>query len=358
MELEPSPPLASTVGTGSRCSGPLCLSFLSAISSGMFFDDDGEDSFGGGMDLLNQREVDKTALALSQLEEKLYGGVSTVQEDEAPEVEDEYRRFEAAGYSAHTDSVEAREIQDWQRAFPYLRVEGKSLTSKRQGPFDGSSDDIEGVQVVPMPADTSTRMDLQPPLDDHPLQEGGSLAVVGSRCPISRVTRVPNDSEEGASECQGEEEEIFAQHGILEELLLVDSRPSQHPESAPAPASALAPVPALDPDHAHTQSQNKDFAAIISSDPVSPHLARRAEVVSILADAVWPDLVAELRPLVQRVVRASRAVGLQYPSEAIGAEGQQQQQQQQQCARDAEAEAAGWAGAGEFEQGGLDDSGW
>ena len=69
-----------------------CETFLLANSSGMFFDDDVEDSFGGGIDLLNQREVDKTALALSQLEEKLYGGVSTVQEDEAPEVEDEEQR--------------------------------------------------------------------------------------------------------------------------------------------------------------------------------------------------------------------------------------------------------------------------
>jgi hypothetical protein len=37
--------------------------------------------------------------------------------------------------------------------------------------------------------------------------------------------------------------------------------------------------------------------------------------VSILADAVWPEIVESLRPLVRKIVSESRAANLKYPTD-------------------------------------------
>jgi len=50
--------------------------------------------------------------------------------------------------------------------------------------------------------------------------------------------------------------------------------------------------------------------------PLDPLASKRAEIVSILADALWPDIVQALRPLVERVVQASRPLGSALYAEA------------------------------------------
>ena len=46
--------------------------------------------------------------------------------------------------------------------------------------------------------------------------------------------------------------------------------------------------------------------------PICPYFTRREEIVSLLLDAVWPEVVEVLRPLVGHVVKASRAANLTY----------------------------------------------
>jgi len=256
----------------------------------MLWDDEEGDGFGAvdGFARIALREAERTSEALISLEERLFS--TRLDEEQVPETEnihmpaDEFRRFESMGYSAHTDNVEEHEIRDWQRAFTYLRVEGKSCLSKSKqesGTFDG-----EGVKFVHSSAVSQAAASV--PMDDD---VSSSLVVVGRHIePIPIQTQTAN---------QEEQEEVFASHGILEELLEVDCSP---PEEADSGAKAEA------------------AEDIVGGDPISPRAAQRSEVVSILADAVWPELIESLRPLVRKIVSESRAANLKYPVQAQGEE--------------------------------------
>lgn len=256
----------------------------------MFFDDDEGDGFDnfGGFSALNVREVEKTNAALAILEARLYNSDNRVEMIvEVPEVTDEFRRFDATGYSAHTDSVEEHEIRDWKRAFPYLRVEGKGFGISASKVEDSN----EGVQQVVLSCDGAKQnTDLQVISgDDAALQ----LVVTGSSIQ-PRVEgdklRAMNDNT-SAHSLQCDAEEIFAIHGILEEIIEIDKSP---------------------PDLT-VESPRSENAAL--GDPISPIAAQQCELVSILIDALWPELVKELEPLVRKVVHRSRAAGLTYPTE-------------------------------------------
>ena len=282
----------------------------------MFFgEDDGEDggfeSALGSEAALNQREEGKTARVLRELEARLYhaGGadaIETVEAAEVPEVRDEYRRYESTGYDAHTDSVQEHEIRDWQRAFAYLRIEGTSCLAAR-GRADADLDlEAQGVQFVAMPA-SATAAGAQWCHED-----GTELLVQGkgqSPPDLGQMDTVLSSadgrgggemgggaqrggdqtSREGEGEGEGEgEEEVLASHGVLEEW--IEMNRCEGPE----------------------EESEED---IISGDPVSPDLARRAEVISILADAVWPELVEALRPLVRRIVSEARKRNPVYPDQ-------------------------------------------
>jgi len=304
----------------------------------MFFAADDEDGgggmFQGGLAKLNQRESEKTARALALLEKQMYASDadSTAAEEEVPEVGDEYRRFESMGYSAHTDSVEPHEIRQWRRAFPYLRIEGKGFD------LGVPVDDNSGIQSVPMPVTSEPFANLQAmqvepepqSSDDGPLQQlmisGVGLALHPCVQQSLITTDGKGDSDTGTDvdDAYADSEETFAAHGCLEEVLAID-------------ACTLDLLSVEEAD-----------SAVISGEPVSPHLARRAEVVAILADAIWPDLVAELRPLVQRIVRESRAAGLLYPPESFEEQNDGSGSHEN-------------IGAGEvltFRSDNLDDSGW
>ena len=74
-------------------------------------------------------------------------------------------------------------------------------------------------------------------------------------------------------------------HGALEELITVNVHPSTAAEKV---------------------------AEECSSDNLSPHSSKREEVISLLLDAVWPEVVEVLRPLVLRVVQVSHEIDLKY----------------------------------------------
>ena len=43
--------------------------------------------------------------------------------------------------------------------------------------------------------------------------------------------------------------------------------------------------------------------------PLDPQASKRTEILSILTDALWPDVVQALRPLVERIVAVSKPLG-------------------------------------------------
>jgi hypothetical protein len=251
----------------------------------MLWDNEEGDGFGAvdGFARIALREAERTSEALSTLEARLYS--ARLEDDQVPETDsvkmpaDEFRRFETMGYSAHTDNVEEHEIRDWQRAFTYLRVEGKCCLPKS----NQESEELygEGVQFVHAPLVAQAAATV--PMDD---EMSASLSVVGRHIePTLAETRTAD---------QEEHEEVFASHGILEELLEVDYSPCEE---------------------AGTGVNADGVEEIVCGDPISPRAARRSEVVSILADAVWPEIVESLRPLVRKIVSESRAANLKYPTD-------------------------------------------
>ena len=292
----------------------------------MFYGEDEDDGDGHGaftgLGALNLREESKTSEALQLMEARLYGETDTAEcgaGDEAPEVREEFRRFESTGYDAHTDHVEQHEFRDWQRAFPYLRVRGSacpmpaaaaSAAAVRSSGYD--VDELaEGVQFVPMPAASmlapagasaeqeaeenaqirlgdalellirGSRLEMQQPREHLGGRAGQRMDVMMPDAGEGAVQGEGKGEGEGGSEWVDGEEEIFAQDGVLEEWIEVN----RCTEILDAEASEQE---------------------IIAGDPVSPDLARRAEVIAILTDAIWPECVDALRPLVERIVIESR----------------------------------------------------
>lgn len=99
---------------------------------GMFEGESDDDEFGVAFSFakLQREEAHSTAISLRALESQMYSLVgeatAAISDHDEPAIE-QFRRFEATGYEAHTDCVEMREIKEWQGAFPYLRVEGSAI---------------------------------------------------------------------------------------------------------------------------------------------------------------------------------------------------------------------------------------
>jgi len=260
---------------------------------------------------LAEQEAQSTQGSLLELEAKLFREDVEFTEEvmsTEPAVEEHiYRRFEANGYDAHTDCVELPEIRQWQKVFPYLRVTGNRIVPP---PWVDLEDETEGVDayvlddVVERSAVSGVggeAMDVSEPLAMH---EGGpALAVLGKRV-LFHAQPSPLD--------HGEQEEEFEfVDGILEEVIAIDCSSSS--SSSFNEAATVPPATTVGDD---------EYAL------TSPYACRRAEVISVLADAIWPDCVDVLLPLVRAIVRKSRSTpSFSYPEPVLqeesngGAEG-------------------------------------
>ena len=82
---------------------------------------------------------------------------------EAPEAENEheqFRRFDANMYEAHTDTVEAKEIRQWQTAFPFIRVVGTGYSVSSAGDEQKDDEQYEWVATKsPVPPPSSGQND-------------------------------------------------------------------------------------------------------------------------------------------------------------------------------------------------------
>jgi hypothetical protein len=103
--------------------------------------------------------------------------------------------------------------------------------------------------------------------------------VEGRRVPIHTTTTAATTGD-GNVDCV---------HGVLEELIAVDTGPGPGEPGGPAATSSD------DPDALP-----------------SPRTSQRDEVVSLLLDAVWPEVVDAVRPLVHAVGRVCRERGITY----------------------------------------------
>ena len=269
---------------------------------------------GGGV-LRGFEDIERSAAkgleqALSKVEdalneEQLVKMEAASEPGQGPEVidMDPYRRFGENMYEAHVDRVEEKEIRQWQSAFPYYRVTGSGFNSQLLG---GEQEFDEGVVMIPSPnmGDAMNVVAPSPPPKEMlrgnsqysrpnttiktPKKSCGDLIVIGKQYEIHTIAI--EDDGEGVDE----------QQGALEEILALDCSG----EDITADSSS---------------SSSKDI-------PISPNACHREEVVAALTEAVWPECVEAMRPLIQRVIRVSRENNVMYEDENVKiGEGEQEE---------------------------------
>jgi hypothetical protein len=264
-------------------------------------------------------EIERTATrnlskALDDVESTLYKppvekeaekpAVPVISDGDMPEVADyeEFRRFDANMYDAHTDIVEEKEILQWQSAFPFIRVEGTQYSSAQHGLINNDFGD--GVVLVSPHGDCS-QMNLASPVppsagDVQSLErfprtffstpssrknvDGDiNFMVTGKKCALHMPPPAVDH----------EEEEVDLVEGELEEDIALDR--------------------GAEPTQVVSDTESRERETPYDVDKViSPYLCRKEEVLSILCDAVWPECVDTLRPLVERVVKVSRENDVSY----------------------------------------------
>ena len=196
-----------------------------------------------------------------------------------------YRRYESAGYDAHSDCVDAAEVSSWQGAFPYFRIVGRGMPSPQ--PASSSSkattQDIDDmVEFIPAAAESNPSIQSPNTVEmsvvvDPEVTPGwcdliveGRKMVIGQGPPPGLIV---------------DEEDV---QGVLEELICID-------------------VGSTD-DASNRRNSDDDR-------PLSPSSSQQEEVMAILMDVVWPEVVDALLPLVREVVKLSRERGIVYESE-------------------------------------------
>lgn len=163
------------------------------------------------------------------------------------------------GYDAHLDPLSREELQQWQQAFTRLTVNGKSCNLSMK--LDDS--------IVSHPA-------LSRPRESHPIEFplDGSLErpiqIIGSKAIIHDMLL---DSQKDI--LADSEDEII--DGVLEETICIDQ--SEY---------CLLGTKSR-PDHKAID--------IYDDNIVSPQSTRYVEDIDKMFDAIWPQVVEQLRPL-------------------------------------------------------------
>lgn len=251
----------------------------------MWNDDSSEEENNGKFSFadIGRLEAAKTSKALLKIDEQLPFEYE-LQEADAKEniIESfeegftfDYRRYESNGYDAHSENVDKKEIQSWQKVFPYFLVRGVSMTPEESIHEDLSKSDEVG-EFFPMATDDQS-VEIRPNISSLSLINKSSqntipdLTVLGKKLTISPVLIQSDDKI----------------HGHLDELIAVNVTPHNH----------------------DIQIDNEEIS---DSDVLSPNVLRQQEIVSTLLDAVWPEIVEVLKPLIRKVVRKSRSADITY----------------------------------------------
>jgi len=237
------------------------------------------------------------------------------------------RRFADNEYEAHTDAVKPQELKDWQDSFSFLRVAGTSMSNGNRHIDDDDDDDDDGnsdggegsgsgsmdesllanYECVPAvctmsngtQAFTSASGNTAIRSGSGGHSEGGELlSVRGNAAVITTLSKgcvgtCPSPEEESDGYINADGEEVFMQHGVLVDTVLERHMP-------------------VDPTASANNNDDRSACDMHTNTALEPAELQQAEVISILADAVWPDVVSQLKPLVLQVVGASQLLGLDF----------------------------------------------
>lgn len=237
---------------------------------------------------IEQQESKKTEGLLLEIDNRLFTEV-TLKGKSKPDIIEEndhgpgmnFRRFydgPSVGYNAHTDTVEDEEIYDWQQSFTYLRPTVHSILP----------DSIP----VQMYCPESVNDTLETSAQESMMSSVPTLQVIGKSIPIRMIDADFSDDEDGV--CS----DIYIVDGILDEMICEDK-------------SALCHSPFYDTQlHQAKRVLNAEFLEC-----PSPTTSRRVEIMSSFIDAIWPDVVDSLQPLIRQVITASLESGLTYDND-------------------------------------------
>jgi hypothetical protein len=191
----------------------------------------------------------------------------------------------------------------WKAAFPYIHAEGTVV--RKVGEVHEDDDDIEAFlsknwhKTEPCDYAAKKSESSQPELT--------ALAICGTKLRIPAASVIEENTIDDVVD------------GVLEDVIAVDYSP-------------------VGPDEVKTNGYSSDSAPGL----LSPNMSRNEEITSLLLDAVWPEVVDTLRPLVRKVVKYSREHDIKY-------------QPPPSCAGDSQ---SGGMGGDDFGGYMSDDSGW
>lgn len=246
----------------------------------MFNDDDREEDAGfdfaeGGFSFAEFGKIEaiKTLDVLVALEKQLYD--SPIEEHDVFSTTDDTTtqgypmRFGTQGYDAHIERVDETELNQWKRMFPHMRALGVSLEREKVIENFDEKEYFIAAQDCDFPEYLGTNC-----IADS--QDSRDLAINGKSIAIHPFI---------ISEFFGKSDELDIRHGTMEEIIAIDNsndEPSQF-NTTPADGESFSPID-----------------------------SKREEILSLAVDAIWPDIVECLMPLVQKIVRVSREVQLTY----------------------------------------------
>lgn len=287
-----------------------------------------------GFEALEQKAVASLGNALREVQDSLYDatkdeGEMRVEEPEAATEYEQFRRFDANMYDAHTDIVEAKEIRQWQTAFPYICAVGIGYHSGLNSiDLDADAGEwvVSGAGVsentsIPIPSPTPpATTQINTPYSrprSHYLgnngqmkgeEQGGAwhdnpgtdvdLMITGKKCQLHRCVAASDKSTEEGNE------DVDIVSGILEEVIAIDC-PGGGEDNPGAGITATT-------TKSNSNKCNTERSVYNLEIVPSPTTSRREEVISLLTDVVWADCVSVMRPLVEQVVQVSREQGIIY----------------------------------------------
>lgn len=188
---------------------------------------------------------------------------------------DYYRHVESIGYDAHCERVDQKEIESWQNAFSYFEIKGQSMEMMENDRKTSTSETEDNFcsfsqHQVDRSIDTANLSQSLNCNESYAFSSTVDLSIEGIKITIPKIPCLDDNY----------------YHGILEELIAVDA----HPNSG------------------DTEVDSKE----IFTEDMSPYSSRVEEIISLLFDTVWPEIVDALRPLVLRVVQVSHEIGINY----------------------------------------------
>lgn len=233
---------------------------------------------------LEKAEAEKFTSSLLEIDKRLYTSIgSDSQVDKTVSDGDCFPKYYSEGYDANYEGVEDVELIQWQRgAFQYLRCEGKAMMLPTVTKKDN---------MCTKPTHTQ---DISVDNDQHYIDELGclpraddgiqNLAVIGKAMSIPKIL-IPNErnSTIEAAKDENDEEEIIAQHGILQEYV----------------------------DYSGVCVAAADDGSS-ESDTLNPPESNREEIVSSMMDAVWPDVVKAMKPFIYKVLVTAKENNIPY----------------------------------------------